>query len=63
MSGGASAGHPHPKELLVIRDDGSSAAYPVFRTVELAAHDGSEWGDLDTDAQLMYYARARLSVP
>ena len=40
MSGGASAGHPHPKELLVIRDDGSSAAYPVFRTVELAAHDG-----------------------
>jgi len=29
---------------------------------ELAAHDGSEWGDLDTDAQLMYYARARLSV-
>jgi XTP/dITP diphosphohydrolase/tetrapyrrole methylase family protein/MazG family protein/ATP diphosphatase len=29
---------------------------------ELAAHDGSAWGDLDTDAQLMYYARARLSV-
>lgn len=40
MSGGAGAGHPHPKELLVIRDDGSSAAYPVFRTAELAAGDG-----------------------
>lgn len=40
MSGGASVGHPHPKELLVIRDNGSSAAYPVFRTGELASHDG-----------------------
>jgi hypothetical protein len=40
MSGGASAGHPHPKELLVIRDDGSSTAYPVFRTAELAERDG-----------------------
>ena len=40
MSGGAGAGHPHPKELLVIRDDGSSAAYPVFRTGELAAGNG-----------------------
>ena len=40
MSGGANAGHPHPKELLVIRDDGSSAAYPAFRTAELAAGDG-----------------------
>ncbi len=29
---------------------------------ELAARDGAEWDDLDTDAQLMYYARARLSV-
>lgn len=37
MSGGALAGHPHPKELLVVRDDGSSSAYPVFRTAELAA--------------------------
>jgi hypothetical protein len=40
MSGGASAGHPHPKELLVVRDDGSSTAYPVFRTGELAARSG-----------------------
>ena len=40
MSGGAGAGHPHPKELLVVRHDGSSAAYPVFRTGELAARDG-----------------------
>jgi hypothetical protein len=30
MSGGAQAGHPHPKELLVVRDDGSSAAYPAY---------------------------------
>jgi hypothetical protein len=40
MSGGASAGHPHPKELLVIRTDGSFATYPVFRTGELGAGDG-----------------------
>lgn len=40
MSGGAGAGQPHPKELLVIRDDGSSAAYPAFRTAELATGDG-----------------------
>src|SRR5712692_1821726 len=30
MSGGARAGHPHPKELLVARNDGSSVAYPAF---------------------------------
>ena len=30
MSGGAQAGHPHPKELLVIRDDGSSVAYRAY---------------------------------
>jgi MazG family protein len=30
---------------------------------ELAVRDGAEWDDLDTDAQLTYYARARLSVP
>jgi MazG family protein len=29
---------------------------------ELAARDGAAWDDLDTDAQLTYYARARLSV-
>jgi hypothetical protein len=40
MSGGASAGHPHPKELLVIRDDGSSAAYPAFRIGKFAVGDG-----------------------
>ena len=40
MSGGAAAGHPHPKELLVIRDDGSSVAYPVVRTAALAAGGG-----------------------
>jgi XTP/dITP diphosphohydrolase/tetrapyrrole methylase family protein/MazG family protein/ATP diphosphatase len=30
---------------------------------ELAARDGAAWDDLDTDAQLTYYARARLNVP
>jgi XTP/dITP diphosphohydrolase/tetrapyrrole methylase family protein/MazG family protein/ATP diphosphatase len=35
----------------------------VEAAAELAAHDGSEWDDLDTDAQLSYYARARLSMP
>lgn len=30
MSGGARAGHPHPKELLVVRSDGSSVAYPAY---------------------------------
>jgi XTP/dITP diphosphohydrolase/tetrapyrrole methylase family protein/MazG family protein/ATP diphosphatase len=29
---------------------------------ELAARDGAAWDDLDTDAQLTYYARARLNV-
>lgn len=40
MSGGAAAGHPHPKELLVLRSDGSSAAYPAFRLGGLAAGGG-----------------------
>lgn len=40
MSGGARAGHPHPKELLVVRDDGSSVAYPAFRVGEFAVGDG-----------------------
>jgi MazG family protein len=30
---------------------------------ELAARDGAAWDDLDTDAQLTYYAQARLNVP
>jgi hypothetical protein len=40
MSGGARAGHPHPKELLVVRSDGSSVAYPAFRVGEFAVGDG-----------------------
>jgi hypothetical protein len=40
MSGGARAGHPHPKELLVARSDGSSSAYPAFGGQDLAAGDG-----------------------
>lgn len=40
MSGGAAAGHPHSKELLVVRRDGSTAAYPAFRLGGLSARDG-----------------------
>lgn len=40
MSGGARAGHPHPKELLVVRDDGSSVAYPAYGGFGFAAGDG-----------------------
>lgn len=40
MSGGAAAGHPHPKELLVIRKDGSSVAYPAFSGQDIAKGDG-----------------------
>lgn len=40
MSGGARTGHPHPKELLVVRNDGSSVAYPGYGGQELAADDG-----------------------
>jgi hypothetical protein len=39
MSGGAAAGHPHPKELLVVRRDGLSVAYPAWRVGPLAASD------------------------
>jgi hypothetical protein len=39
-SGGAGSGHGHPKELLVIRKDGSSVAYPAFRIAGLAVGDG-----------------------
>jgi hypothetical protein len=40
MSGGFLAGHPHPKELLVVRKDGSSASYPAYRVGRLAVGDG-----------------------
>jgi hypothetical protein len=40
MSGGFLAGHPHPKELLVVRTDGSSAAYPAFRVGGFGVGDG-----------------------
>jgi hypothetical protein len=39
-SGGAAAGHPHPKELLVLRNDGSSVAYPGWGGQGVAAGDG-----------------------
>jgi hypothetical protein len=39
-SGGAAAGHPHAKELLVLRSDGSSAAYPEWGGQGVAAGDG-----------------------
>lgn len=41
MSGGADRGHPHPKELLVLREDGSAAAYPTSRVGGFAVGDGS----------------------
>jgi hypothetical protein len=40
MSGGAAVGHPHPKELLVLRNDGSSAAYPAWGGQGLATGNG-----------------------
>jgi hypothetical protein len=40
MSGGAQAGRPHPKELLVVRKDRSSVTYPAFRVGRLAVGDG-----------------------
>lgn len=40
MSGGARAGHPHPKELLVVRNDGSSVAYPDYGGMAFAVGDG-----------------------
>ena len=48
-SGGAAAGHPHPKELLVLRNDGSSAAYPGWGGQGVAAGDGEvvAFHDLD----------------
>jgi hypothetical protein len=40
MSGGARAGHPHPKELLVVRSDGSTVAYPAYWIWQPVAGDG-----------------------
>lgn len=40
MSGGARAGHPHPKEFLVVRNDGSAVAYPGYGGQELVVGDG-----------------------
>lgn len=40
MSGGAARGHPHPKELLVLRNDGSAASYPTYRVGGFAVGDG-----------------------
>jgi len=35
----------------------------VEAAAAFATRDGAEWDDLDTDAQLTYYARARLHMP
>jgi hypothetical protein len=40
MSGGAAVGHPHPKELLVLRNDGSYVAHPEWGGQGTAAGDG-----------------------
>jgi hypothetical protein len=39
-SGGARTGHPHPKELLVVRSDGSAVAHPASQLGEFAVGDG-----------------------
>jgi hypothetical protein len=49
MSGGALAGHPHPKELLVVRSDGSSVAYPDYGGQDLAVGDGEVVAAHDED--------------
>ena len=40
MSGGARVGHPHPKELLIIRSDRSTVAYPASQIWQPVAGDG-----------------------
>jgi hypothetical protein len=40
MSGGDGTGYPHPKELLVVRSDGSKVAYPAYRVGKPAVGDG-----------------------
>ena len=49
LSGGANAGRPHPKELLVARSDGSSAAYPAFGGQDLAVGGGEVVATHDLD--------------
>lgn len=49
MSGGASAGHPHPKELLVVRDDGSFVAFRAFRVGKIAVGDREVVATYDDD--------------
>ncbi|HUJ55087.1 MAG TPA: hypothetical protein VLW49_03765 [Gaiellaceae bacterium] len=57
-SGGARAGHPHPKELLVVRSDGSSVAHPAFRLGEFAVGDGEVVSTYDLG--LVRVTRSRL---
>jgi hypothetical protein len=40
MSGGAATGHPHPKELLVVRGDGAAVSYPAYRVARPAIGGG-----------------------
>src|SRR5690242_6267456 len=40
MSGGFLAGHPGPKELVVVGENGPTSAYPAFRVRGFAAGDG-----------------------
>jgi hypothetical protein len=58
MSGGARAGHPHPKELLVVRKDGSPVAYPAFRIGDPAVGDGEVVATYD--ANLVRVTSSRL---
>jgi hypothetical protein len=49
MSGGASVGHPHPKELLVVRGDRSFVAFPAFQVGKFAVGDGEVVATYDGD--------------
>lgn len=58
MSGGARAGHPHPKELLVVRSDGSSVAYPAYGGFDFAVGHGEVIATYDFN--LVRVMRSRL---
>jgi len=46
---GCTSGGGHPNELLVVRSDGSSVAYPVHRGVDFAVGDGEVAATYDGD--------------
>jgi hypothetical protein len=58
MSGGARVGRPHPKELLVVRSDGSSSSYPRYAGTEFAVRGGEVVATYDLG--LVRVTRSRL---